>query len=71
MKKLSNETKELIGKDLSITIQEATIIQDLNLSIGMDSLSPRTILILGSKQGVNITDKQSTNIAEYMQKCLV
>ena len=71
MKKLSNETKELIGKDLSITIQEATIIQDLNLSIGMDSLSPRTIMMLGSKQGVNITDKQSTNIAEYMQKCLV
>ena len=71
MKKLSNETKELIGKDLSITIQEATIIQDLNLSIGMDSLSPRTIMMLGSKQGVNITDKQSTNIAEYMFKCLV
>ena len=55
----------------SITIQEATIIQNLKLSIGMDSLSPRTILILGSKQGVNITDKQSTNIAEYMFKCLV
>ena len=55
----------------SITIQEATIIQDLNLSIGMDSLSPRTIMMLGSKQGVNITDKQSTNIAEYMFKCLV
>jgi len=71
MKKLSNETKELIGKDLSITIQEATIIQNLNLSIGMDALSPRTIMMLGSKQGVNITDKQSTNIAEYMQKCLV
>jgi len=64
MLKLSNDEK-------SITIQEATIIQDLNLSIGMDSLSPRTILILGSKQGVNITYKQSTNIAEYMHKCLV
>ena len=71
MKKLSNETKELIGKDLSITIQEATIIQNLNLSIGMDALSPRTIMMLGSKQGANITDKQSTNIAEYMFKCLV
>ena len=78
---LSKETVDILGSDLvnrmqaltvrSITLKEATIIQDLKLAIGKDALSPRTITILSNDQDINITDTEAFNIAMYMRDELI
>ena len=83
MKKLnlSKSTVDILGSDLvnrmqslnvrSITLKEATIIQDLKLAIGKDALSPRTITILSNDQDISITDAEALNIAMYMRDELI
>ena len=78
---LSKGTVDILGSDRvnrmqaltvrSITLKEATIINTLNLAIGEDAFSPMSILALGSRQGVSITDTESLNISMYMRGELI
>ena len=50
----------------TITLNEATIINTLDLAIGDDAFSPMSILALGSRQGISITGEEAASIAVYM-----